>query len=101
MPGSFDLEVDTEQIRRAAATLDEAARQFAASPDACPPAAAAGSLGESAQAVSVLGLVNLRCAQARDAANQLSSITVGLAAKLRFAADAFERSEAAHAPGGR
>lgn len=88
----FDLEVDTDLIRRSATTVDDAATGFSAfrpTPAALPD----GALGSSFTADSVLRLVNLRATQAQQAAQQLGSIASGLGAALLLSAEKFERLE--------
>ncbi len=92
MFGQFDLDVDTTWIRRAAASLEDAAHGFGQS-NASAPQVGAEQLGQSAQAAAVAGLLNLRAEQCVDAAAQLSSIAAGLATRLRVAADAFDRAD--------
>jgi len=89
---AFDLEVDTDLIRRSATTVDDAARGFSAfrpTPAALPD----GALGSSGTAEAALRLVNLRATQALQAAQQLGSIAAGLSAALLLAAERFERLE--------
>src|ERR1700712_3321071 len=64
---SFRLEADTEWIRRAAATLDEAARDLPPPADGSTVAVGVGSLGSSAEAAATVGLINLRAGQAQEA----------------------------------
>ncbi len=96
MTGQLDLQVDTEWIRRAAATLGEAARGLRAAADrTCTPSVLPGALGGSPDADAVVRLVNLRTTQAGEAAAQLGSIGAGLAARLVVAADRFDECESA------
>jgi hypothetical protein len=96
----FDLRADTEWIRRAAATLDEAGHAFLSTgPVGCSTVVAHGSLGGSAEAGSVVRVVNLRSGQADGAAAQLSSVAAGLADRLRLTADKFDSLEAVSRPG--
>ncbi len=89
----FQLEADTDWIRRAAATLDEAARDL--SPSGYGGAAAVGvdSFGDSTEAMATVGLVNLRAEQASEATAAIRAISSGLAARLRAAADALDATE--------
>lgn len=95
MPGNFDLEVDTDWIRRSAATLEGVAARFRAVPPANGPAVHAAGLGGSADAEQVAALINLRGAQVDDAAVQLGAVAAGLAGRLRVSAEQFDRVERA------
>lgn len=95
-----DLQVDTAWIRRAAATLDDCGRGFSAGHHG-PALVISSSLGHSSAATVVTGLLNLRSGQAQDAAVQLTSVSIGLADRLRHAASEFDRYEAAIRPGTR
>ena len=97
----FRLEADTQWIRRAAATLDEAARDLSSPTDTSAVAVGVGSLGDSAGGTAAAGLVNLRAAQAHEAGAALRAISSGLAARLRLTADALDGSDDALRPGAR
>jgi hypothetical protein len=96
----FGLEVHTEWIRLAAATLDQAAAdlrsiQVVGAGAPIP----ADALGGSADAADVARLVNRRSGQGLEAAAQLTAIALGLSERLVAAAVRFERCEAALAGG--
>jgi hypothetical protein len=97
----FQLEADTEWIRRAAATLDEAARDLSLSAHINTVGVGIGSLGNSAEATTAAGLVNLRAGQADEASAALRAISSGLAARLMLTADALDRTDDALRPGHR
>lgn len=97
----FQLEADTEWIRRAAATLDEAARDLSLSADSGTVAVGVDSFGDSADAMATAGLLNLRTGQAGDATAAVRAIASGLAARLRVAADALDAAEDALGQGPR
>ncbi len=92
MPGSWDLEIDTYWIRRAAGSMDGAALAFGTVTTVLPPLTSAG-LGASDTAAAVAVLVNARNQQARAAATQLRDVTTAIGNRLRDAAATFDRLE--------
>lgn len=93
MSGGLGLQVDTEWIRRAAATLEHTGRIWAAAAPGPAPAPGSGGLGDDAGSAMVARLVGLRCLQAQQAAQQLASVAAGLSQKLAHSADTFDRAE--------
>lgn len=91
MGAGHDLQVDTEWIRRAAATLQHSGHAFAAAAPGSAPAPGNGALGDDAGAVVATGLVGLRCLQAQQAAQQLAAVATGLAQRLIGCAETFDR----------
>lgn len=93
MSAGPDLQVDTEWIRRAAATLEEAGRRWSSAAPGAAPAPAGGALGDDAGSAAAARLVGLRCLQAQQAAQQLAAVAAGLSQKLVHSADTFDRTE--------
>lgn len=94
MPDTWDLEIDTYWIRRAAGSVDEASRAFAAAAaDLLPPFST--GLGPSEAAASALTLVRARNGQAHAAAAQLQAVAAAVGRQLHDVADHFDRLEAA------
>ncbi|MET3803449.1 hypothetical protein ABIB25_000433 [Nakamurella sp. UYEF19] len=98
MPGNFDLEVDTDWIRRSASTLEGVAARFRAVPAATGAPVSAAGLGGSPVASQAAALVNLRTLQADEAGAQLGAVASGLAGGLRVSAEQFDRFEQAIRP---
>lgn len=92
MSAGPDLQVDTGWIRRSAATLDETGRRLGSAATDAGPVVPTGSLGSDGD--SVARLIDLRCAQANQAAGQLADIADGVAQKLTVAANTFDRLDA-------
>lgn len=88
-----DLQVDTGSIRQSAAVLDDAGRMWAAAAPGTGPAVVIGALGSDGAAVAVARLVALRCAQAKQATDQLAAVATGLSQQLTHCADTFDRVE--------
>lgn len=93
MTPGHDLQVDTGCIRQSAATLEEAGRGFRAAAPAAAPVMDTSGLGSGADAAAVARLVGLRCAQAKQATDQLAAVAVGMASQLTLCADTFDRVE--------
>ena len=93
MNGQPDLQVDTEWIRRAAATLEETGRTWTAVAPGSAPTPNSAALGEDAGSAATARLVGLRCLQAREAVRQLASVAAGLSQQLLHSAETFDRAE--------
>lgn len=88
-----DLQVDTGSIRQSAAVLDDTGRMFGAAAPGTGPVVATGALGSDPAAVAVARLVALRCAQAKQATDQLAAVAAGMSQQLTHCADTFDRIE--------
>ena len=88
-----DLQVDTGWIRQSAATLEHTGRALGAAAPSDGPVLATAGLGSDPGAVAVARLVALRCAQAKQATDQLAAVAAGLSQQLTMCADAFDRLE--------
>ena len=96
MPSPWDLELDTDWIRRAADSIQDASGAFSRGDgDGIFAPLSMDGLGPSGAASAVAALVNTRNAQAHAAAAQLQAVAAGVAAGLRDAAAHFDRVEAA------
>lgn len=91
MSAGLDLQVDTDCIRRSAATLAETARRFSSAAPGGTAAVGTGALGDDGEAVA--RLIGLRCVQAQQAGDQLAAVATGLSQQLNLCADTFERIE--------
>jgi len=88
-----DLQVDTDWIRRAAATLQRTGEQFSPGTGGPLPSVGSYSLGTSAAAIEVVELVIRRGSQARDAATALAVIATTIGDNLLRTASLFEHLE--------
>ena len=88
-----DLQVDTALVRQAAATLRDTGTEFLSIGRAGTPAVNDVGLGSGGSSTAIAALVNLRCAQAVEAAGQLGAVAAGLADKLEAVAQTFDRLE--------
>ena len=94
MPSTWDLDVDTYWIRRAAGSVDEAARCFGAvAGDRSWVPVSVDDLGRCPSAAAVVVMVDARNSQAHAAAAQLRSLADAVGLGLLGAADRFDRTE--------
>lgn len=91
---TFDLDVDTDALRRVADLADTMAQGCRSAHPQHPPTMPAGALGDSPLARQVQSRAQQRAVQALQLAEELTTAAAGFASCIRMAVTVFEQVEA-------
>lgn len=101
MATGYDLDIDTDQIRQAAALLRQACEAIPGHPAiTVPPGVGGDAAGASAQGRQAMRLALTRAEQSTEAAHALATMTGKLADRLLRVAWLFDEAEALAKAGG-